>query len=645
MAVLVTGFAVFGFLTLAVYLVPLIYQTIFFRVQNLKKKYRADWALVTGGSSGIGLALTKTLATQGVNVVVAALDDKFMESAKGSLPKEFPAVRFRFAAVNLGASDPAVYMKPLIESTRDIPVSLIFNNAGYILVGIFNLTPIEALTANLNCNNTAPIHITHHFSNRMINEKLRGCICFTSSPGGFMASPMATLYSTTKAFLTNFATSIAPELVVEGIDVCVVHPSPTNTGFYSGAGLMSALKFFQRTAVSPQQIADALFKCVGRTVVADHGYYSVANRLLLKILDYTVMSDLMLIFVRGQADFVNIKKDQLAKIEAKKKSLMKQIFDLVCLAAKVVAVALKPDYAPERDEEFSEIQEIARGTDSQLVAGTSSALTARSSNYPLTDCQISIMLQITNQFENGPTSSGLLSAMKTVLLIYNSCEETPDSQGISAGFIQFTSCSGSILSVCNDYISAYPSAAKFFCIPFLPALQAATGASYCNENGDSTTINMSKYGLGNFCSQWTNAANTDPNFNAIQRENALNNYLGTIMPLVKEYGVTAPALIAQMYDTNVQLGLAGLSQIASAAKYRAKGSPATGLPQMRWLDAFLFARHTYLLQLGGAYANTLYRVKAFHDGIYSTGNLNFANNRAVLAPDGSWTTTSIPITC
>ncbi|KAJ3131797.1 hypothetical protein HK100_005985 [Physocladia obscura] len=301
--------------------------------------------------------------------------------------------------------------------------------------------------------------------------------------------------------------------------------------------------------------------------------------------------------------------------------------------AKVVAVALKPDWVPERDEAFSEILELAR---EYPFAGTSPALAVRSSNYPLTECQISIMLQITNQFENGPTSNGL---------IYNSCEETPDSQGISAGFIQFTSCAGSILSVCNDYISAYPSATSFFCIQFLPALQAANGASYCGENGNSVTIDMSKYGLGDFCSQWTNAANTDPNFNAIQRQNALNGYLGTIMPLISQYGVTAPALIAQMYDTNVQLGLTGLSQIASAATYRAKGSPATGLPQLRWLDAFLFARYTYLLQLGGAYANTLYRVKAFHDGIYRTGNLNFTNNQAVLAPDGSWTTTSITIAC
>ncbi|KAJ3077832.1 hypothetical protein HDU99_000946, partial [Rhizoclosmatium hyalinum] len=309
-----TIFAVIGFLSLAVYLVPLTFQALFFRVQNLKTKYGSQWALVTGGSSGIGLAITETLAKQGINVVVAALDDALMAKAKTSLPEKYPSIKFRFVSVNLGSSDPEVYMQPLKEITSDIPVSLVFNNAGYILVGLFHLTPLASLTANLNCNNTAAIHITHHFSNRMLSSSLRGAIFFTSSPGGFMASPMASMYSTTKAFLTNFATSIAPELAPAGIDVCVVHPSPTNTGFYSGAGLMSALKFFQGTAVSPQQIADALFRCVGRTVVADHGYYSVINRLLLKVLDYTVMSDLMVLFVKDQGDFKAIKADQEAKI-------------------------------------------------------------------------------------------------------------------------------------------------------------------------------------------------------------------------------------------------------------------------------------------------------------------------------------------
>jgi short-subunit dehydrogenase len=78
-----------------------------------------------------------------------------------------------------------------------------------------------------------------------------------------MPSPMASLYSSTKSFITNFACSIAGECVADNIDVIVVHPSPTNTGFYKNAGLLSALKFFQKTAVCPLVCLHSIFHSTG----------------------------------------------------------------------------------------------------------------------------------------------------------------------------------------------------------------------------------------------------------------------------------------------------------------------------------------------------------------------------------------------
>jgi len=53
--------AVVGALSLFTYLIPTFYHKIAHRQQNLKKKYNASWALVTGGSSGIGLAIVEKL--------------------------------------------------------------------------------------------------------------------------------------------------------------------------------------------------------------------------------------------------------------------------------------------------------------------------------------------------------------------------------------------------------------------------------------------------------------------------------------------------------------------------------------------------------------------------------------------------------
>ena len=63
-------------LSFVTYLLPILCQMLysFLGPQNLKAKYNAKWALVTGGSSGIGKALCENLLGQGINVIVAALE-------------------------------------------------------------------------------------------------------------------------------------------------------------------------------------------------------------------------------------------------------------------------------------------------------------------------------------------------------------------------------------------------------------------------------------------------------------------------------------------------------------------------------------------------------------------------------------------
>lgn len=191
-------------------------------LQSLRAKYGAEWAVVTGGSSGIGLALVKRLAADGVNCVVVAFKDKAYDECTESLPKEFPGRQFRFVAANLAEKDESRYLEPIVAATRDIPVQILFANAGYIKTGLFDLSPLQAQLSNLHCNVTHAVVLTHHFLTRMRNEKLRGCVCFTSSPAYLTPCPLSAMYGATKAFLTEFAVSIAPEVVEFGIDVAVV---------------------------------------------------------------------------------------------------------------------------------------------------------------------------------------------------------------------------------------------------------------------------------------------------------------------------------------------------------------------------------------------------------------------------------------
>ena len=78
-----------GSLALLTYFIPFLINA-FMPVQDLKKRYNAQWALVTGGSSGIGKALCIRLLSQGLNVVIAALDDDLLKKTTAELKKAYP---------------------------------------------------------------------------------------------------------------------------------------------------------------------------------------------------------------------------------------------------------------------------------------------------------------------------------------------------------------------------------------------------------------------------------------------------------------------------------------------------------------------------------------------------------------------------
>lgn len=69
---------------------------------------------------------------------------------------------------------------------------------------------------------------------------------------GPCAAPVRVLArsGSTKAFLSEFGASIAPEVKSHGIDVCVLHPSPTASNFYNSKHVthtIDAMDFFKKT--------------------------------------------------------------------------------------------------------------------------------------------------------------------------------------------------------------------------------------------------------------------------------------------------------------------------------------------------------------------------------------------------------------
>jgi short-subunit dehydrogenase len=182
-------------------------------------------------------------------------------------------------------------------ATDDIDVQCIFNNAGFIVTGFFEQSSVETHLANLHCNLTANVHLTHHFYGRLLEKAQKGCVVYTSSSAGFIPNPFAVMYGCTKAGISEMAASLAVEGKARGIDVHAVHPSPVNSRFTAGGGndvkvhKMAAFEMAYKLATGPEVLPDQIFSCVGRSpVMIDLGGTSVGMRLGVHFLGYNLMT-------------------------------------------------------------------------------------------------------------------------------------------------------------------------------------------------------------------------------------------------------------------------------------------------------------------------------------------------------------------
>mmetsp|Transcript_7805 Transcript_7805/g.20776 ORF Transcript_7805/g.20776 Transcript_7805/m.20776 type:complete len:318 (+) Transcript_7805:40-993(+) len=274
-------------LSFVTYFVQHLICAYYYKTQNLKRRYNAKWALVTGASSGIGKSIAFKLARQGLNVVLVALGDPLLDATHDELVQTFDKQEFRKVPANLGGDD---YLDSIKAATDDIPVQIVFCNAGYLLTGFFFARSLGELMANMNCNATSAVQITHHFVSKMVAAKLKGCFVYTSSAAASAPSPFSVLYAATKSFLASFGAGLAAELGPYGIDVLVFFPSPVASRFYDKAHKIDALEFFKKFAVSAEELPDTVFASIGRTVFRDVGPTGVGFRLAMKIIDYNFLA-------------------------------------------------------------------------------------------------------------------------------------------------------------------------------------------------------------------------------------------------------------------------------------------------------------------------------------------------------------------
>jgi short-subunit dehydrogenase len=191
-----------------------------------------QFAIVTGASSGIGLALAGELASRGYDLAICAEDDRLNDAA-GSL--QSTGVNVVAIQADLATREGVEQFWKEVEATgRDIDIACI--NAGVGVGGLFAETDLDAEINMINLNCTGTVHIAKYVVQHMLRRG-EGRILITSSIAGEMVAPREAVYAATKSFDLTFAHSLRYELRDTGVSVTALQPGPTDTDFFRRAGL------------------------------------------------------------------------------------------------------------------------------------------------------------------------------------------------------------------------------------------------------------------------------------------------------------------------------------------------------------------------------------------------------------------------
>ncbi|EOM77477.1 SDR family NAD(P)-dependent oxidoreductase [Rhodococcus rhodnii] len=190
------------------------------------------WAVVAGGSEGVGAAFATELAAAGTNLVlIARKPEPLQETARQA--RELGA-EVRTLALDLLAADA---VDRIARETADIEVGLLVYNAGANSYGSeFATGELDRLRAVVDLNITRQLDLVHLFAPAM-RERGRGGIVLVGSMSGYMGAPNQSVYSASKAFTNVFAESLWVELEPHGVDVLDLVLGVTRTPAMQRAGL------------------------------------------------------------------------------------------------------------------------------------------------------------------------------------------------------------------------------------------------------------------------------------------------------------------------------------------------------------------------------------------------------------------------
>lgn len=210
-------------------------------------------AIITGASSGIGMASAIALAREGVNLVLTARTESKLEEVCRACEKE--GVRAVYHAGDARSEETAAATVKLAVETFG-GLDILLSNAGIGISGPFLDSTMEDYDLQMDTNVRSCYAFCLHAVPELIkNEESQ--LIIVSSVTGLNGHAQEVAYSATKFANRGIAQALNREFREQGLKVCTLCPSATNTAFEVGAG-RTVEGNNSRLMLLPEDLADAV---------------------------------------------------------------------------------------------------------------------------------------------------------------------------------------------------------------------------------------------------------------------------------------------------------------------------------------------------------------------------------------------------
>ena len=219
------------------------------------------WALVVGGSEGIGAEYAVALAEKGLDLLLVARRREPLDELSARLRAEH-GVAVTPLAIDAGAHDA---VPDIAGATEGLDLGLLVCSAAFAPVQPFLEMPAGDLDRMLDLNCRLATGLGHLVGRRLV-ERGRGGMIFMSSMAGTTGSARIVQYAATKAYLRVLAEGLWAELAPRGVDVLACCPGQVHTPTFDGSqprppGRMAP------PVMEPGSVARAALAALGRQPV------------------------------------------------------------------------------------------------------------------------------------------------------------------------------------------------------------------------------------------------------------------------------------------------------------------------------------------------------------------------------------------